>query len=123
MLLAMGILGFLALLGVVSAGLLAYLFIRLTDRVASLERRARELAAECRALHQQVDSMPTRLVSERAAGALDHAAGLPALIPAVTTPATLDTGMNLSKRVQILRLHRRGESSAHIASVLNLPLA
>lgn len=42
-----------------------------------------------------------------------------------TTPATihLQGGMNLTKRVQILRLHRRGENPAQIASSLGVPRA
>jgi hypothetical protein len=42
-----------------------------------------------------------------------------------TTPATLHLqgGMNLTKRVQILRSHRRGENSAQIAATLGVPRA
>ena len=42
-----------------------------------------------------------------------------------TTPSTvhLQTSMNLTKRVQILRLHRRGESPSHIATSLGVPQA
>ncbi len=107
----LGILGFLALLGCAGAGLAMWLVMRLTDRVTSLEKQGRTLALECRALHQQIDAI-----------AVVRPASVPAE-PVFATPITLDTGMNLSKRVQILRLNRRGESTAHIASVLNLPLA
>jgi hypothetical protein len=41
--------------------------------------------------------------------------------PAVTPPAPR-SGLNLDKRSQALRLHRRGESPAHIAAMLELPL-
>ena len=42
-----------------------------------------------------------------------------------TTPSTvqIQTGMNLTKRVQILRLHRRGENPSHIAASLGVPRA
>ena len=42
-----------------------------------------------------------------------------------TTPSTvhLQTSMNLTKRVQILRLHRRGENPSHIAASLGVPQA
>lgn len=99
----MALAGFVALLALVAAALAAWLTGRLTDRVGQLERKAAALAEECRMLHCK----------------LEQAADTPQEIPA----GSFDTGMNLSKRVQILRLHRRGETATHIASVLSLPLA
>ena len=107
---ALAIGGFVALLALVAAALAAWLVGRLTDRVSALERAAQTSAEECRLLHVK----------------LEAAATMPAPVdfPAPPhPPVTTDTGMNLSKRVQILRLHRRGESAPHIASVLTLPLA
>ena len=109
MLATLGLFGFLALLATVSAAMLAYLVTRLTHRVTALEKQTHGLALACRALHQKLDLLPA------------PAPDTPPLATQVTI--TADAGMNLNKRVQILRLHRRGESSAHIASVLNLPLA
>jgi DNA-binding NarL/FixJ family response regulator len=114
MLVAMGLAGFLALLAVVLAGLSAFLLKRLSQRVMGLERQARTLANESRSLHQKLDALPTEPEAPLALATLNTA---------VNTSVTIDTGMNLSKRVQILRLSRRGESSAHIASLLNIPLA
>ncbi|MBC7821413.1 MAG: hypothetical protein IAG10_31380 [Planctomycetaceae bacterium] len=114
MLVAVGLAGFLALLAVVLAGLSAFLLKRLSGRVMALERQSRTLANESRSLHQKLDALPAEPETPLALAALNTA---------VNTSVTIDTGMNLSKRVQILRLSRRGESSAHIASLLNIPLA
>ena len=123
----LGMVGFLALLALASAGLLLWLVMRLTGRVSFLERQTHDLAAACRILHQKIDSILAPAVAT--AGLLELGPG-PDSPPApfvgpvpFTGSVSLDTGMNLSKRVQILRLNRRGESSAHIASVLTIPLA
>jgi hypothetical protein len=39
-----------------------------------------------------------------------------------TLPATPRSGLNLEKRSQALRLHRRGEAPAEIAATLDIPL-
>ena len=112
----LGMVGFFALLALASAGLLLGLMMRLTGRVSLLERQTHDLAAACRILHQKIDSIPATRVSST--GELLGLGPIP-----FQGSVSLDTGMNLSKRVQILRLNRRGESSAHIASVLTIPLA
>ena len=125
---AMAIGGFVALLSLVTAVLAAWLVGRMSDRLAAVEREAKSLAEECQRLHQKLEAFPLLLASGVDApctitviGASPGHAAAPELPH--YTPASVDTGMNLSKRVQILRLHRRGESAAHISSVLNLPLA
>ena len=120
----LGIVGFLALLALAAAALLLWLVTRLSGRVIVLERQARDLASACRILHQKIDSIQVAPSGPAAAGELRVLGPGP---EAVGTPfmgsVSVDTGMNLSKRVQILRLNRRGESSAHIASVLTIPVA
>jgi len=103
---ATAIFGFVALLALVSSAVVAWLVARFTDRISALERQTKSLAGECHQLHLKIEA----------------AQSLPVEVPLYSLPATFDTGMNLSKRVQIIRLHRRGESPPHIASVLNLPL-
>ena len=41
--------------------------------------------------------------------------------PAFVVPATPRAGLNLDKRSQALRMHRRGEAPAQIAAALELP--
>ncbi len=41
---------------------------------------------------------------------------------ATAVPAPPKSGFNLSKRTQVLRMHRRGETPGEIASALDLPL-
>ena len=115
-----GIIGFLSLLALAAAGLILWLAMRLSGRVVFLERQTCDLASACRILHQKIDSIPLAPATSdgEILGYARHS--LPA---AFVGSVSLDTGMNLSKRVQILRLSRRGETSAHIASVLNIPLA
>ncbi len=104
---ATAIFGFVALLALVSSAVAAWLVARFTGRISALERQTQSLAEESRQLHLK----------------LEAAQFLAAEAPLYSIPATVDTGMNLSKRVQIIRLHRRGESAPHMASVLNIPLA
>ncbi len=108
--LTLGIFGFVALLALAGAGVVGWLVTRLSERVTALEKQNRTLALECRTLHQRMDLLPPVPPAEAAP-------------PAMPINLTIETGMNLNKRVQILRLNRRGESPAHIASVLHLPLA
>ncbi len=125
---AMAIGGFVALLSLVTALLAAWLVGRMSDRLAAVEREAKALAEECQRLHLKLEAIPTLLASGVDAPLASQGIGSSpghAPAPELThyTPASVDTGMNLSKRVQILRLSRRGESAPHISSVLNLPLA
>lgn len=115
--------GFVALLAIAGALVSAWIALRLAGRVTALERQSSRLADECRVLAQRIDA-----IAVAAAGAAPTATLAPESAPAaaaITVPAALghDSGMNLNKRVQILRLSRRGESTAHIASVLSLPVA
>lgn len=117
-----GIIGFLSLLALAAAGLILWLAMRLSGRVVFLERQTCDLASACRILHQKIDSIPLAPATS-AGGILELGPTRHSLPAAFVGSVSLDTGMNLSKRVQILRLSRRGETSAHIASVLNIPLA
>ncbi len=116
MLAAVGIFGFVALLAIVAALAAAWLVIRLSERVTALERLANGLAEECRALYQKIDAIPVATPTAEGPSALGS-------LGALAVGVANDSGMNLNKRVQILRLSRRGESSAHIASVLSIPVA
>lgn len=118
---ALAIGGFLALLALVTAGLAAWLVGRSTDRIARLERQLHALAEECRQLHLKFEAASLEAAACAAQGQM-AAAPERAAEPAVAYPViAVDSGMNLNKRVQILRLSRRGESAAHIASLLGLP--
>ena len=119
----LGMVGFLALLALAAAALLLWLVTRLNGRVISLERQARDLASACRILHQKIDSIQVSPSGSAAGKLLELGPGPEAVPTPFMGSVSLDTGMNLSKRVQILRLNRRGESSAHIASVLTIPVA
>ncbi len=119
----LGMVGFLALLALASAGLLLWLVVRLTGRVSFLERQTHDLAAACRILHQKIDSIPAAQIPTAPVSSTGELVAFGNGLGSFTGSVSLDTGMNLSKRVQILRLSRRGESSAHIASVLTIPLA
>ncbi len=121
----LGMVGFFALLALASAGLLLWLMMRLSGRVNFLERQTHDLAAACRILHQKIDSIPAMPIpgTQIPAAPVSSTGELRGLGPVPFQGNVSDTGMNLSKRVQILRLNRRGESSAHIASVLTIPVA
>ena len=119
----LGMVGFLALLALAAVALLLWLVTRLNGRVISLERQARDLASACRILHQKIDLIQVVPSGSSAGELLELSPGPHAVPSPLRGSVSLDTGMNLSKRVQILRLNRRGESSAHIASVLTIPVA
>ena len=120
---ALGMVGFLALLALAAVALLLWLVTRLNGRVISLERQARDLASACHILHQKIDFIQVVPSGSSAGELLELSPGPDVVTSPFRGSVTLDTGMNLSKRVQILRLNRRGESSAHIASVLTIPVA
>jgi DNA-binding NarL/FixJ family response regulator len=105
------------LLGLLAASLAAclYLFVTLKAewRAEQTKRKRRETDLE--------DSVATwRAAYEEMRTDLEN---LAQRVGESQAPRPAEPGMNLTKRSQVLRLHRQGESSAHIAAVLHLPLA
>ncbi|PWU02278.1 MAG: hypothetical protein C5B51_21160 [Terriglobia bacterium] len=77
---------------------------------AGREHALREqLATEVEALRSGLDALAGEV----------HDLEVPA--PVNVLPATPRPGLNLSKRSQVLRMHRRGEAPAQIANVLQIP--
>ncbi len=99
-------------------GLCLYLFVTLKCEIGALRRgRAEQL--------QRVEAMEAALEPIRAAvetlGAdlrdVERQTGM------LVAPAPTRSGLNLSKRTQVLRMHRSGQDSAGIAAALALPRA
>jgi hypothetical protein len=94
-------------------GLCLYLFFTLKQEIGALEGRGREkdtaLAEAMAAVRAALDEVraETRAIQEQT--------GM--LVP----PAPTASGFNLSKRGQVLQMHRRGQSPAQIAASLGLP--
>src|SRR5512146_2904947 len=95
-------------LALVAAGMLgcAYLFFTLKRENAGLERR---LGSEIMALRSELLSLAARVEEEAERTAM------------FAPPAPTRSGLNLSSRSQILRLHRRGDSPEQIAAELRIP--
>ena len=95
-------------------GLCLYLFYTLKLEISALEARGREretvLAEAIAAVRAALDEVrsETRQIQEQT--------GM--LVP----PAPTGSGLNLSKRGQVLQMHRRGQSPEQIAASLALPL-
>ena len=107
-----------------------YVFVALA--IAGLLTMYLRLKGELRAQakrNRRVEAMLMRLkeasaAGVAAAGAAGHASaeGTAADSPPLAwTPSPARPGMNLSRRVQALRLLRRGEDLGHIASALGVP--
>jgi len=98
-----------------SALLVAYFLTtrRLRSRLAAAEadcRRTREFSSDS---------------ARQAVAAVDRLATEVRELPPATSPPAVGpprSGMNLTKRSQILRLHRRGDSPEQIATGLEIPL-
>ena len=95
-------------------GFCLYLFLKLKCEIRALEKRGhgRETAlAEALATVQaELDSVRAELRD------LQEQTGM------LVAPAPAKSGLNLSKRGQVLQLHRRGQAPAQIAASLGLPL-
>ena len=101
------------LLGV-GLGLCLYLFFTLKLELRSLEGRSRErdnaLAEATAAARAALDQVRSGMRE------MQEHTGM--LVP----PAPTGSGLNLSKRGQVLQMHRRGQSREQIAASLALPL-
>ena len=98
------------------SALLPYFFLvaGLTGALALFLGMKRELHAQARLHRESLDQVLARLQqAERAAPHPVHAEA-----PA---PAAFRPGINVHKRIQALRLLRRGEDTAHIAAALGVP--
>jgi len=97
-------------------GLCLYLFITLKAGMSALTRRRLED-------QQQVQELSTalgeaRLEMQTLASDLREVEQQTGML---TAPAPARSGLNLSKRTQVLRRHRAGEDAAKIAATLGLP--
>ena len=92
-----------------------YLFttLKLEMRAAATRRLAKEsaLAGALSALREELDELRPRLRD------LEEQTGM--LVP----PAPTRSGLNLSKRGQVLQMHRRGQSPEQISASLGLPVS
>jgi len=97
-------------------GLCLYLFVTLKAEIRGLLRR-------CQEERQQVQGLENALGGTRAAvqaletdlREVERQTGM------LVAPPPARSGLNLSKRTQVLRMHRAGHDSAGIASSLALP--
>jgi DNA-binding NarL/FixJ family response regulator len=107
----------LLLCGFCAANLLTclMLFLSLKRENADLRRRAQ---ADHDSFEQTLNSFRFSLSQLQAALAERDAASGPGEAQAAEPPMG---SMNLTKRSQVLRLHRRGESAEQIAAALHLP--
>ena len=90
-----------------------YLFLSLKRELqrggARASRRQEALSDEIASLTNAIDRLDTALVE------LSHRSEL------LVEPPPAASGLNINKRSQALRMHRRGESSANIAAALAMP--
>ena len=100
----------------VGLGLCLYLFVTLKVEIRGLLRR-------CLDGRQQVQALETALGDARLAAQslesdlreVERQTGM------LVAPAPARSGLNLSKRTHVLRMHRAGQDSAGIAAALALP--
>jgi len=99
-------------LAAVALGLAALFRARTLVRNAAQAARADHQLCEAgvEALRQELNGLGAQLQEVRRDA-------VPAAIPALPRP-----GLNLSKRSQALRMHRRGDAPVEIASALGIPL-
>jgi hypothetical protein len=108
-------LAFYALLAV-GFGLCLYLFVTLKIELRRLLRRRMEDRQQVQALESALGE--ARLALERLGADLREVEGQTGML---VPPAPARSGLNLSKRTQVLRRHRAGEDPAGIAAALGLP--
>jgi DNA-binding NarL/FixJ family response regulator len=100
----------------VGLGLCLYLFATLKAEIRSLFRRSLEERQQVQALETAVAD--ARMAVQALAADLREVERQTGMLVA---PAPAQSGMNLSKRTQVLRMHRAGQDGAGIASALALP--
>jgi hypothetical protein len=108
------LLGISVVLAVAAVGVSLFSAWRSQAMVLAADQRLRPGMEECREAHQilrkTVDGLAAQIKDLR------HEAST-AAFPGIPKP-----GLNLSKRSQVLRLHRKGDPPDRIASLLEVPL-
>jgi hypothetical protein len=108
------LLGFAAVLAVAAIGVSLFAVWRSQVLAELADQRSH---GRIKSLQSTVEELQ-RTVAAQAAH-IEDLQSLP--FPASASSATLRTGLNLTKRSQILRMHRSGDAPDHIASALELP--
>jgi hypothetical protein len=97
-------------------GLCLYLFASLKGEIRGLLRRSLEGRQKVEALEGALgDARLAAQALESDLRDLAHQAGM------LVAPAPVRSGLNLSKRTQVLRMHRAGQDTAEISAMLALP--
>jgi hypothetical protein len=97
-------------------GLCLYLFATLKAEIQCLLRRSLEERRHWQALESSLGEARLAVQSlETGLREVELQTGM------LVAPAPARSGLNLSKRTQVLRMHRAGQDSAGIAAVLALP--
>lgn len=103
---------------VAGLGLGAYLFVTLKAEIRALAQRRAEDRRQVATLEKALDE------ARRAARELENdLREVERQTGMLVAPAPVRSGLNLSKRTQVLRLHRAGQDSTGIAAALALPRA
>jgi|ERR1035441_9774340 hypothetical protein len=97
-------------------GLCLFLFVTLKAEIRSLVRRCQEERQQVQALENALsDARLAVQALETDLRAVERQTGM------LVSPAPARSGLNLSKRTHVLRMHRAGQDSAGIAAALALP--
>jgi hypothetical protein len=97
-------------------GLCLYLFVSLKAEIRGLLRRCLEDRRQAKVLESALgDARLAVQALETDLRAVERQTGM------LVAPAPARSGLNLSKRTQVLRMHRAGQDSAGIAATLALP--
>ncbi|MFN7994736.1 MAG: hypothetical protein U0Q18_14105 [Bryobacteraceae bacterium] len=103
-------------LAAAGCGLCLYLFLTLKAEIRSLIFRYKENSEKIGDLVSVFEEAHSRLENlEKDLREMEQQTGM------LVAPMTTKSGMNLTRRTQVLRMHRSGEQSAGIASSLGLP--
>ena len=97
-------------------GLCLYLFVTLKAEIRGLLRRCLEQRQQVQALESALGDARLAVQSlETDLRAVERQTGM------LVAPAPARSGLNLSKRTHVLRMHRAGQDSAGIAAAMALP--
>lgn len=102
----------------VGFGLCLFLFVTLKVEIGGLRRREREDQKQIQEL-VNIGSEARSELARLKTGLGEVQGQIGILVP----PAPARSGLNLTKRTQVLRMHRAGQESAGIAVALGLPRA
>ena len=99
-------------------GLCAYLFVTLKAEIRGLGRQRADDRRQAKALENSLaEARRAAQDLEADLREVERHSGM------LVAPAPARSGLNLSKRTQVLRMHRAGQDSAGIAAALALPRA